>query len=515
MGLHRKLDNSFNPVETQLRKKQFWALRNVELYLHAVLGLPPAISGEDFDQTDPEEVDDMYTTEDAIGTQPIDTISSLSSVNAYSRLMTIMQEITRKIYPLEDPHNGNGRVPISHSTLDSLQRSLDAWSQSLPAALRPDREYDDSTRTLYHQSRLLRFTYYHAYVLLYRPYLHYLRVDKQESSEFLVYALRAKEGALGVLKLTEEIFTNMPECFGHWFSIYAAFYAGTVLSYSVLQERPPNKDRGECLKYIGVAKQAMEFCSCSYAAERCLLILEDLSKEIGNEDPAIVKSKARMAKRSLPGSDSKTTSAQTHRRRISSVLKPVASRGTPNARPTPTPKQPEDISMRSNSSVEKQSDISIKSSNSGRNHLDQASVQLSESYNMNEGDLRHDEQNYPLLGDVPMEYPVYLDQQWYAQPQFSVRDTYQPFMDSQHYGYPVENFENAQYYSNTHSDNSQGGIMYNYDNMEVNNMTNTNWSAVEQQAALTDMQASAMSQYTMTDLQNQMLHDGMNLRTYE
>lgn len=375
MGRYRKLDNSFNPIETQLRKKQFWAIRNVELYLHAVLGLPVGMTGDNFDQTFPAEIDDEYISEKSMGAQPSEVDSSLTSVNAYSRLMTLMQEINRVIYPLETPHNGARGLPVSHATLEKLQGKLDAWVKELPSSLKPDFKYDESTKTVWRQSRLLRFT--HAYILLYRPYLHYLRVNDAETNEFRIYAARAKDGAMGVLILTEEIFATMPECFGHWFSIYDAFFAGTKLSYSALQERPVNADRGEVMRYIGVAKQAMEFCQCSYAAERCLRILEEITHNFPSASNGSVPIKQARVNKQHPLDTNLKIASSTKRpksRRVNSALKPpvVPRMARPNLKlKFPQPMQ---SNYQRNNSMDRRSETSLDSDNSGSNNSDKTLV---------------------------------------------------------------------------------------------------------------------------------------------
>lgn len=512
MGMHRKLDDSFSPLDRQLRRKQFWAIRNVELYLAAVLGLPSAMNVQDFDQTFPEEVDDDYVTESAIGSQPVGVVSSMQSVNAYSRLMTIMQEIIRQIYPLESPHLGSQRDPICHATLEKLQKSLDEWSSGLPETLRPDFEYHDSSQAVYRQSRLLRFTYYHAYILLYRPFLHYLRVDSPQTREFRIYALRAKDGALGVLRLTEDIFANMPACFGHWFSIYAAFFAGTILAYSVLQEKPVNSDREECIKYIDVAKMAMEFCSCNYSAERCSAILEEVTKQIASDhvDPGTSSSIVKLENASTFSQKSKIVRKSVESHQQESAKRSSGRRAsTAKGKSRSTTKS----SSRTNGSLESTL-IARRNRNVGttytepdvtdqkmRQQLDLTDLQGGHTANLGHSQLPKDASTQSQ----------FLHQPWHLHPQtnHSVHDTYQPLMPSEHYGYPFENYSSVPYYpANGFASNSRLDAFADYD-ANLADLSNSNWAYVHPNVMQSGLDSNAL-QYDVGDMPAQMfgINDG-------
>lgn len=63
-GLHRKVAYNFNPIELETRKRLFWTIRKMDIYVNAMLGLPRSIAEEDFDQELPEEIDDENITED-------------------------------------------------------------------------------------------------------------------------------------------------------------------------------------------------------------------------------------------------------------------------------------------------------------------------------------------------------------------------------------------------------------------------------------------------------------------
>lgn len=284
MGLHRRFDDNFNPIEKQLRKKQFWCILNVEAYLHAVLGFPRGIGGEDFDQLRPDEIDDEFVTATGVSEQPADRISEIAGANAYSRLMWIVADTVRAVYPVKGAYIStatSGPQQVSKEMIESLQERLESWSNDLPASLRHDVKFEDVTPNIYRQSRLLRYAYHHAVGLLYRSYLHYLGTQEAAYAEYRRYAEKVKATAVSTLELTESIFARDPTDFGHMFSIYACFFCGTALLYCVQREKPVGDERIRMLKYIEVAKRGLEFTSqCSFAGEKCLRILEDISERV-------------------------------------------------------------------------------------------------------------------------------------------------------------------------------------------------------------------------------------------
>lgn len=294
IGIHRKFDDeTFNPLESQLRRKMFWTIRNLEMYLHAILGLPRSISDCDYDQHMPEEVDDDYVTANGILQQPADTLTNMISVNAYGRLMTIMGNVIRNVYPLNtSPYAAEtGKVLVSHKDLESLQTALDSWQQSLPPILRHTTQFDEMDTHWYRQSRLLHYSYCYTYITIYRPFLHYVSTSEdQENPSFRQYGQRAKQGAFEILRLTQEIFDNDSTCFGHMISIYSTFFSGMILIYSLIREHTKQDpaDRQKCLESIEIALSAMEFSSkCSLAAERCRNIFLEVKKLIPDSSTQI------------------------------------------------------------------------------------------------------------------------------------------------------------------------------------------------------------------------------------
>lgn len=144
MGLHRSVSNTFNPIETELRKRIFWIVRKLDIYVGALLGLPQMLSNDDIDQEMPMEVDDEYITTEKISPMPSGKLSVHAAVNAHTRLVEILAKTVKYIYPIkikEQLRTKNGQsYVVSHSRIREIEQDLQAWMESLPMPFRPGEE---------------------------------------------------------------------------------------------------------------------------------------------------------------------------------------------------------------------------------------------------------------------------------------------------------------------------------------------------------------------------------------
>lgn len=144
MGLHRNLahSNDFNPIEREVRRRLFWIVRKMDTYVSALLGFPQMLSMDDIDQVQPIEVDDEYITKDAILPMPEGKTSLYAASNAHTKLMEILADVIKYIYPTKgieqsaDGTNSSSYV-ISHVKIREIERDLAEWLDRLPMELRP------------------------------------------------------------------------------------------------------------------------------------------------------------------------------------------------------------------------------------------------------------------------------------------------------------------------------------------------------------------------------------------
>lgn len=141
MGLHRSFRDSFTPIEAETRKRVFWVIRKMDIYVGAMLGLPQTLSEEDFDQDYPSEVDDENITEHGITPQPDGKTANICAANAAFKLTRILSKIVRYIYPIKgfknDEHNSSREYSISYTTIRDIENDLTAWEAALPAVFKP------------------------------------------------------------------------------------------------------------------------------------------------------------------------------------------------------------------------------------------------------------------------------------------------------------------------------------------------------------------------------------------
>lgn len=127
MGLHRSVDFRFNPIESQIRQRIFWAIRKMDIYVGALLGLPMFLSGDDIDQELPLEVDDEYITSEKVLPMPEGKLSRMAAFNAHNRLVDILLKTVKYIYPIKGTATGSGpgqSYVVSHDKVREIEQDL-------------------------------------------------------------------------------------------------------------------------------------------------------------------------------------------------------------------------------------------------------------------------------------------------------------------------------------------------------------------------------------------------------
>lgn len=141
MGMHRSFKDSFNPIESEVRKRCFWIIRKMDVMVSAMLGLPLTLSDHDIDQDFPTEVDDEYITMEGIQAQPKDVIPMIAAVNHDFRLTNIVCKIVRRIYPLQGlpsvERQTSRMYRVRLSVVRDIESDLKAWEDNLQPMFKP------------------------------------------------------------------------------------------------------------------------------------------------------------------------------------------------------------------------------------------------------------------------------------------------------------------------------------------------------------------------------------------
>ncbi len=144
MGLHRALPGRFSPIEEELRKRLFWQIRKMNIFIGSTLGLPLMLNEEDIDQQLPLEIDDEFILADRILPMPPDRLTLMTATNAHTRIVRILRKVIRYIYPLQryEPSSGlkSQTGVVSHTKIREIECDLQEWMESLPMGFRPGGE---------------------------------------------------------------------------------------------------------------------------------------------------------------------------------------------------------------------------------------------------------------------------------------------------------------------------------------------------------------------------------------
>lgn len=142
LGMHRKLVGKFGVIEQEDRKRLFWQIRKMDIYVGAMLGLPQMLSSDDIDQDLPAEVYDEHINEDGIKPVPREAFPLMKATNAHNKLLGILRKVVRHVYPVKPAGSSTADSMISHSIIRELERDLQEWMDELPMQLRPSDNAD-------------------------------------------------------------------------------------------------------------------------------------------------------------------------------------------------------------------------------------------------------------------------------------------------------------------------------------------------------------------------------------
>ncbi|KAJ7447160.1 fungal-specific transcription factor domain-containing protein [Mycena latifolia] len=158
---HRSGYSRMEPVEAELYKRIFYMLVATDIILGSFKGRPCITHSVDFDLDPPINCDEEYWgIPNAV--QPRGKPSTSAFLVAYVPLMTIFGCIQRAVYPV------NGQPPSSE-TIAELDSELNKWVDALPEHLRWDPNQENPV--FLHQSAALYASYYHALILIHRPFI--------------------------------------------------------------------------------------------------------------------------------------------------------------------------------------------------------------------------------------------------------------------------------------------------------------------------------------------------------
>ncbi|KAL9600576.1 MAG: hypothetical protein Q9219_003122 [cf. Caloplaca sp. 3 TL-2023] len=281
MGLHRRVSNKFSPIEQESRKRTFWVIRNMDMYVGAILGLPMMLSDEDIDQDFPLEVDDFCITAGAVLPMPSGKTSLMTAFNAHIRLVRLLAKTVRYVYPLQTTRDKNkDAYVVNYAKIREVEQNLHRWMEDLPVALRPGGE---APPELVRVQQLLRIAYGHTQIMLYRPFLHYVSQSIQiRHADKRAYACAAAcvSVSRNIIHITSEMKRRGLLTGAYWFTMYTTFFAVLALLFYVV-ENPHNAASHGILRDAHEGRDTLaSLASRSMAADRSSKTLKDLFDQL-------------------------------------------------------------------------------------------------------------------------------------------------------------------------------------------------------------------------------------------
>ncbi|KAL8331815.1 hypothetical protein RB593_002276 [Gaeumannomyces tritici] len=287
MGLHRHLPHAqLNPFEDEMRRRVFYAIRQLDIYVSALMGFPVLLKASDIDQPLPTEVDDEFITKDAIIPPPPGTPSFFQATNAHVRLMDLLDRVVQEVYPLKAvEESGKGdqvtSFTIRYSTIKAIEAELQQWYEQLPIAWRPSPE---GPIEVIRVRSLLRFSYAHVQMMLYRPFLHYasprLSAGKHVDERYYACAAACISVSRNLIHIGIEIKRQGVLIGPYWVILYTQYFAILSLLFYAL-ENPDKPGTAEILADAHAGKELVASLSNrSLAADRVTEALSALFEQL-------------------------------------------------------------------------------------------------------------------------------------------------------------------------------------------------------------------------------------------
>lgn len=272
-GLHRDLSifqnskRKLSPIEIDTRKRLFYTIYKMDIYINSLLGLPRSIHEDEIDQDMPVELDDENVTETEFKYSAQEgRLSSSGCANHHTKLMFILDHIIKDLYPIRVkniPENQNLFLTPNHihKKVTDLEVELKQWLDNLPTELKPTDPLDPQTSERIPEKFLLANYYLHlaflnCQIMMYRPFIHFIshgQLDFEGSDpRSLIRGRNCIKVARMVVKLANKMIDEDLLVGTYWFSMYTIFFSIACLIYYFHFANYYNLQNGNGANYAGV-----------------------------------------------------------------------------------------------------------------------------------------------------------------------------------------------------------------------------------------------------------------------
>ncbi|SCU99439.1 LAME_0G03180g1_1 [Lachancea meyersii CBS 8951] len=296
IGLHKKSSLlNCSLIEAEVKKRLFWTIYKMDVYVNIIMGLPVTIADSDIDQELPANFHDDDMTENGIVLNPWSyQISSCGLSNEHTKLI----RITKRIYDEVRSHKKNepSKSPPSKEAVCALEKDLIQWQSSLPPQLKADYEFVDQDEIKAYRlaNYFLNFDFLHASIMLYRPFIDTVVV----STDLLACKTVELELAIKCLRTAQQVIAVAGKmcgqkilCGSYWFSVHTLFLAATCLMYTVHQVQLKEHRALSDTTLMEVQRDLKtgivllhELRNCSITSERTFNVLNKLFEKFNDQN---------------------------------------------------------------------------------------------------------------------------------------------------------------------------------------------------------------------------------------
>lgn len=247
-GLHRNLaifQNSrrkLDPIEIDTRKRLFYTIYKMDIYINSLLGLPRSINEDEFDQELPEDLDDENVTRtEYLFDKQQGRLSSSACANHHTKLMFVLSHIIKKLYPIKVKKSTvTERITPDdiHANVTELELELKCWLDQLPNELKPTDPSQvglpsDIPGKFILANYYIHLAFLNCQIMLYRPFIHFVSNGNITTSDprSLIRGRNCIKVARTVVKLANKMIDQNLLVGTYWFSMYTIFFSIACLVY--------------------------------------------------------------------------------------------------------------------------------------------------------------------------------------------------------------------------------------------------------------------------------------------
>ncbi|KAL4805580.1 hypothetical protein BDV18DRAFT_165807 [Aspergillus unguis] len=290
IGLHRgrrrELTSNVDLIEQESRRRVFWCLYSLDNYLSAALGRPRIFHDDEIDQELPAIANDSQISPSGI-LPPNSSGQSIMLAPVYhAKLSRIISGILRDLYGIR-----RATLQSQSEAARKYGSALVQWRNELSTFVDLP-NVDMLMLTYQRQHTVLNLAFYHAQILLYRPFIlkdfKNLAIASSDENDSLAKSVdqniqHCLDAAMEITNILRDLCERNVMYQSFWFTHYYAFSAIVVLYVHFIQKcsqtngvetNPTHLEAGE------QAQQHLATCgSQSSFAQRYAMVLEELRKE--------------------------------------------------------------------------------------------------------------------------------------------------------------------------------------------------------------------------------------------